>query len=199
MSVNPFESPHFKAVSAIYPLQTDEEHYAFGKEMDRLKAATDDVLVESIPNTCTEATLQQWEKVYDLSGVGTFEERRQKLVAAYNAQSGITKRHYESLAQSIGYDVVITPPPKVFRVGVSRIGEKLYDEDEVFTWTIETVSLIDPRKLIEIFSKNSIPFTRIRWIIKMGMHLVLEDGKHLMLEDGRFFITEDTWKDTIFS
>lgn len=192
MSVNPFESPHFKAISAIYPLQTDEEHYAFGMEMDRLKAATDEVLAESLPTTCTTATISRWEKVYDLSGTGTFEERKQKLIAAYNANVGIAERHYKALAASIGFNVTITPPPKVFRVGVSRVGDKIYNDDEIFTWTVQVNNHYEEVQiLMDVFERNKIPFTEILWQLKTRKLFKLADGKNLKLANGKFLILED--------
>lgn len=189
MNVNPFESPHFKAISAIYPLQTDEEHYAFGMEMDRLKAATDEVLAESLPTTCTTATISRWEKVYDLSGTGTFEERKQKLIAAYNANVGIAKRNYEALAAAIGFNVTVTPPPKVFRVGVSRVGDKIYNDDDIFTWTVRVNNRYeDIQILIDTFERNKIPFTEIRWKINL---FELANGKFLKLANAKLLILED--------
>lgn len=192
MSVNPFESPHFKAISAIYPLQTDEEHYAFGKEMDRLKAVTDEILAESLPTSCTMVTLARWEEVYGLSGTGTFDERKQKLIEAYNANVGIAERHYKALAASIGFNVTITPPPKVFRVGVSRVGDKIYNDDEIFTWTVQVNNHYEEVQiLMDVFERNKIPFTEIRWQLKTRKLFKLADGKNLKLANGKYLILED--------
>lgn len=192
MSVNPFESPHFCAIAKLYPLEADEELYAFGKEMDRLKDATDQVILESLPQTCTPLTIERWEQVYELSGSGTFEERKQKLVSAYNANFGIAQHHYEALAASMGFTVTIKSPPKLLRAGVSRVGGKAYDEDEQYIWTVisDTVQS-EILTLVSAFEKAKIPFTDIRWQLKKMKFYKLEDGKLLTLANGKYLILGD--------
>ena len=165
MSEIPFDSRHYRALSKLKPLPMDAEDYAVCKELDRLVEATDQAHEESFASTCTLAgTLERWEYAYGLSGTGTEEERLQELRAAINRQWGIAAKHYRAIAEQMGFTVVVGKPHKLFRAGLSRVGEACYSEDEAYIWP---VSVDLPRAecdaLVKAFEEQIIPFTEIRW------------------------------------
>jgi len=157
-------SPHSKAIAQLYPMEMDAEQNAVSLELDRLVADIDAAYPELFPLTAS-VTFGRWEALYELSGSGTLEERRAALLAAYNADVGISQRHYAALALAMGHSVAIKPPKRMFRAGVSHIGQRVYNHDEQWTWTVRTpLSETAAARLVETFEAEKIPFTRIRWV-----------------------------------
>lgn len=190
MATNPFDSPHYKALSQLYPLKMDAEEYAVAKELDRALEYADAAYPEIFPSTAT-ATLERWENLYELSHTGTLEYRRQVLLAAINRESGIAERHYKALAAAIGFTIDIVKPPRMFRAGLSRAGFEVYDEDEQYTWTVVCNRLEPSCSLLKrTLESQKIPFTQIRWIFRQPS-LLLENGGFLLLEDGNRLLLED--------
>lgn len=192
MATNPFDSPHYKALSQLYPLKMDAEEYAVAKELDRALEYADAAYPEIFPSTAT-ATLERWEDLYELGHTGTLEYRRQVLLAEINRESGIAERHYIGLAASIGFTIAIVKPPRMFRAGLSRAGFEVYDEDEQYTWTV----FCDRQKsscslLIRTLEAQKIPFTKIRWSFQAppAGRLLLENGGALLLENGNQLLLE---------
>lgn len=165
-TVNPFESRHFRALSLLKPLPMDAEDYAVSRELDRLVEAADDANRESFASTCTLAgTLARWEDAYGLPGTGTEEERKQALMAAVNRQWGIAAKHYRYIAEQMGFSVTIDNPHKLFRAGLSRVGEPVYDLDEQYIWTVHVdANRADCDTLVKELDNQRIPFTEIRWV-----------------------------------
>jgi uncharacterized protein YmfQ (DUF2313 family) len=165
-TVNPFESRHFRALSLLKPLPMDAEDYAVSRELDRLVEAADDANRESFASTCTLAgTLTRWEDAYGLPGTGTEEERKQALMAAVNRQWGIAAKHYRYIAEQMGFSVIIDKPHKLFRAGLSRVGEPVYDLDEQYIWTVHVdANRADCDTLVKELDNQRIPFTEIRWV-----------------------------------
>lgn len=191
MSANPFESRHYRALSRLHPLQMDAEEYAVCMELDRALEGANDVYREIFPSSAT-ATLERWENLYKLGHSGTLETRRHALLEAINLDSGIAERHYKALAASMGFEIDIVKPPRMFRVGVSRVGFPVYDPDEQYTWTVTSDRpQHDIYRLIALFEAVKIPYTQIRWQLSKEKFLELEDGKLLKLESDKFLIVED--------
>ena len=192
MAINPFDSPHYKALSQLYPLKMDAEEYAVAKELDRALEYADAAYPEIFPSTAT-ATLERWENLYNLSHTGSIEYRHQVLLAEINRESGIAERHYKALAASIGFTIDIVKPPRMFRAGLSRAGFPVYGEDEQYTWTV----FCDRQKsscslLIRTLEAQKIPFTKIRWSFQAppAGRLLLENGGALLLENGNQLLLE---------
>ena len=163
MSVNPFESRHYKALTRLKPLPMDAEDYAIAKELDRALEAADQAHQESFASTC-DATLERWEDAYGLGHSGTKAERKAALMAAVNRQWGISARHYQAIAEQMGFDIIITSPPRMFRAEVSRAGFPCYYADELYTWNVTVMATEeDADVLVKEFEAQKIPFTLIRW------------------------------------
>jgi len=184
-------SPHSKALAQLYPLEMDAEQNAVAIELDRCMGYMDAVHNESFPDQAT-TSLPRWEALYELDGTGSLTERRQALLAAINADSGIAEHHYIALAASMGYHVQIVHPPRLFRAGVSRSGFPVYGKDEQYTWGVR-IAFAEAAcaPLVKAFEDNIIPFTLIRWIFGItGNPLLTENGDQLTTEDGRIIILE---------
>lgn len=166
MPVNPFESRHYRAISRLKPLPMDAEDYAVCRELDRVLDDADQAHRESFVSSCTLAgTLSRWEETFVLPGTGTEQERRQAVVAAANRQWGIAAKHYRAIAEQMGYTVAISKPSKIFRAGVSRAGEKCYEEKEAYIWTVSVnLPKSECDSLVRAFEDQKIPFTAIRWV-----------------------------------
>lgn len=191
MSENFFDSRHYRALSPLHPLQMDLEEYVVCKELDRALESADDVYREIFPSSAT-ATLEKWENLYKLGHSGTLEDRRAVLLEAINRDSGIAERHYKALAASMGFEIDIVKPPRMFRVGVSRIGFPVYDPEEQYTWTVTSdYPQNNISRLIALFETEKIPFTQIRWQLTKEKFFELENGKFLKLESDKFLILEN--------
>lgn len=183
------DSPHSQAMAQLYPLEMDGEQNSVALEMDRLVSGIDAAYVELFPLTATQ-TLARWEALYDLDGTGTDEDRRAALMAAYNADAGISQRHYAALALSMGHSVAIKPPKRMFRAGLSHVGQRVYDHAEQWTWTVRTpLSASAASRLVEIFEAEKIPFTSIRWVFGFiplltvtGENVLTVGGARVLLE-----------------
>lgn len=162
---NPFDSPHYKAMSMLKPIPMDAEDYAVAKELDRALVDADKAHEESFVSGCTaDGMLSRWEDAYGLPGEGTEEERKQALIAAVNRQWGIAAKHYMFIAEQMGFSVEIGKPVRLFRAGLSRVGEKVYPEEEQYTWSVKVLELRENcSPLINEFESQKIPFTEIRW------------------------------------
>lgn len=163
---NPYESRHYRALSRLKPIPMDAEDYAVCAELDRVLAAADQAHEESFASTCTaEGTLARWEAVYELPGTGTEEVRRQALLAAINRQWGIAAKHYRFIALQLGFTVTIDKPHRLFRAGIGRAGEPVYDLDEQYIWTVHVAAQeANCAALVKVFEAEKIPFTWIRWV-----------------------------------
>lgn len=193
MVENPFESPHYRALTQLYPLQMDAEEYAVAKELDRALESADSVYREIFPGSATGA-LERWEDLYEQSHSGTLEQRRQALLAAINRESGIAERHYKALAAAMGFEIDIVKPPRMFRAGLSRAGFAVYDPEEQYTWTVICDRLKSScTKLIQTLEAQKIPFTQIRWKFQQppAGRLLLENGGALLLENGHQLLLEN--------
>lgn len=163
MSVNPFDSRHYRALTRLKPLPMDAEDYAVCKELDRALDASDAAHQESFASTC-DTTLERWEGAYGLGHTGTKAERKSALMAAVNRQWGISAGHYQAIAEQIGFTVTITKPHPLFRSGISRAGDPCYPEEEQYTWSVSVEATEEEAMpLVRVFEEQKIPFTEINW------------------------------------
>lgn len=191
MATNPFDSPHYKALSQLYPLKMDAEEYAVSKELDRALEYADAAYPEIFPSTAT-ATLERWEDLYELGHTGTLEYRRQVLLAEINRESGIAERHYKALAAAIGFTIDIVKPPRMFRAGLSRAGFPVYDPDWQYTWIVKCGQLEESCGLLKrTLNEQKIPFTEIVWEFAPEGLILLENGGKLLTEDGHPLVVEE--------
>ena len=193
MSVNPYTSPHFKALKQFFPLEMDAEEFATAKELDRVLEYANGAYLETFPSSAND-TLSRWETLYELSGIGTIEDRRQALLAAINRDSGIAERHYIALAEAMGFSVSIVKPPRMFRTGISRAGFEIYGKNEQYTWTVVSpLPEASCQTLVKVFETQKIPFTAIQWTFERpeSGRLLLESGGALLLEDNNQLLLEN--------
>lgn len=192
MVENPFESPHYKALAQLFPLPMDAEEYAVAKELDHALEYADDAYCEIFPSSA-KGTLEWWEDLYELPHSGTLEQRRQALLAAINRESGIAERHYIALAAALGFTIVITKPPRMFRAGLSRAGFEVYGQDEQYIWTVTCDRLESACSLlVQTLETQKIPFTKILWQFTTSLgKVLLENGKTVLLEDGSRLLLEN--------
>ena len=182
-------SPHAAALAQLCPLAENPGQTAMALELDRLVSAIDGIYDELFPLTAV-ATLDRWEALYGLDGDGSEEDRRATLMAAYNADVGISQRFYAALAISMGHSVAIKPPSRMCRVGVSHVGQPVYSHDEQWTWTVRTpLSSANAAKLVSLFEAEKIPFTQIRWVYNYfplltvsGANVLTARGVRVLLE-----------------
>lgn len=182
-------SPHSKALGQLYPLAMDAEQNAVAMELDRLISEIEGAYAELFPFTA-DATLGRWEALYGLESIGSEDDRRAALMAAYNADVGISQRYYAALALSMGHSVAIKPPCRMCRAGVSHVGQPVYSHDEQWTWTVRTpLSSTAAARLVALFEAEKIPFTRIRWTFNFialltvtGENVLTVRGQRVLLE-----------------
>lgn len=157
-------SPHSLALDQLSPFGSDAELDSVGIELDRCKGHLEANEAEMLADTCTEVSLSRWETVYELSGDGTVEQRKQALLLAINADSGISTSRFQAIAIAMGFTVVITAPKRLLRAGTGRVGGIVYDEAEQYTWGV-TVSATEPSSadLVAKFDLEKPPFTAIHW------------------------------------
>ena len=92
----------------------------------------------------------------------------------------------------MGFEIDIVKPPRMFKVGVSRIGFPVYDPEEQYTWTVTSdYPQNNISRLIALFETEKIPFTQIRWQLTKEKFFELENGKFLKLESDKFLILEN--------
>ena len=95
------------------------------------------------------------------------------------------------MIKQLGFDIDIVKPPMMLRVGLGRAGFAVYDKDEQYTWTVtSSVPQDGIMAMIDVFEKEKIPFTKIRWRLTKTKFLELEDDKLLKLENDKFLILE---------
>ena len=157
-------SPHSLALSQISPITPTAQMDAVAMELDLVKADLEAKDLEMHADTCTEASISRWENKYGLSGDGSFFERKLALRTAIASDTGIAARHYAALADAIGFNVSILRPNRLFRVGVSHVGNKVFSDDELYTWGVSVPLKADAAQaLVQCFEDEKIPFTSIRW------------------------------------
>lgn len=116
---------------------------AIADELARVGARGDDLINESDPRTATE-TLEDWERILGLPDdliveiPDTDEERRLAITQKLIKRGGQTPALYIALAAAAGYTVTIKEDygATIFRVGISRVGERLYGAQWAHVWKI---------------------------------------------------------------
>lgn len=99
---------------------------ALGDELTRVSQRAADLVEESDPRTTTEL-LPEWEEDYELESTGTDQERRDRLLSAILASSGVRPEDFQAaLAPVLGLDpndveVIETSRATAIAVGDDRI------------------------------------------------------------------------------
>jgi Uncharacterized protein conserved in bacteria len=114
---------------------------AIAQTCERVDANAVLLLDEAFPDTTT-LLLPNWERVAGLpdecSELGdTYEVRRLKLIQKLTSRGGQAKDYFIEVAAALGYTVTITEF-RPFRIGISRIGDPLCNEDWWFVWQVNS-------------------------------------------------------------
>jgi uncharacterized protein YmfQ (DUF2313 family) len=114
-----------------------------GALLDGVAAAIDMLPAEFFPST-VDALIGRWEAEYGVNPAPSsgLEQRRYVLLARYVYVGSMTKRHFEALADALGYKVNITEGGEVyapFRAGISKAGDPVYAPAAMWTWKVTTI------------------------------------------------------------
>ena len=118
---------------------------AFAEEFDRNDQRNIDLQRELIPGESVEL-LVDWERVALapdelIVGGGTIAERQARVsTKIFDTQDPPTKQFFEVLALARGVVIAISFTSGGFRVGVSRVGQRLHGSSSVFIWIVDYVS-----------------------------------------------------------
>jgi uncharacterized protein YmfQ (DUF2313 family) len=101
---------------------------------------------EAIPGLSDEM-LSDWEEMAGVDGTGFTLEKRQQRVHLWITQNkgdmGLDEltqgaNFFINYAANLGYTIVITDPAgTAFRVGISRVGDRLSGTELAYTWKVE--------------------------------------------------------------
>lgn len=139
-----------------------------GVEAVRLHNRIVDLMLEAYPSTADEL-LDEWEEVYGLpfcdDAPPTDDLRRAALAARVRAQGGQSPAYYIELARTVLGDpnanvtVEEFPNGVPFRVSVNRVGDRLVDVGEVFSWILHvpTTTTADQLAIIECLVEHYKP------------------------------------------
>lgn len=73
-----------------------------GKHLDIVEDNINWLLRELFPDKTT-ILLGEFERVYQLVGTGTIEERQTRIISSIRARGGLTKTYFEGLFNTLGY------------------------------------------------------------------------------------------------
>lgn len=113
---------------------------AMSVEFSRVDGRADQLSVDAIPNTTAEM-LTDWERVAGLpdncSGLlpETVQARRNDLVSKLTSRGGQSRDYFIAMAAALGYTITIEEF-RPFRAGESLAGDRLTNDDWVYTWRI---------------------------------------------------------------
>lgn len=84
-----------------------------GAHLDTLKTAADNLLLELFPDTCTAATISDWERIYGIVPPegATLEQRRAAVIQKKRLRRKLTRKYFTDLAAAVGYTILIEEIP----------------------------------------------------------------------------------------
>ena len=108
-------------------------------EFARLHARSLELIKEVDPRTTVEL-INEWETLTGLpdpcvSLTQTLQQRRLAVVEKLTRLASLSPRYYIEVARALGYEVSITEF-KPFRVGGSKMGDRINGRDWQFTWRV---------------------------------------------------------------
>ncbi|MCL2219339.1 MAG: DUF2313 domain-containing protein [Chitinispirillia bacterium] len=162
---------HADALKKLIPIAlgdiSDRDMEIEGALLDSEAATITSTLREWFPST-TEALLEQWEREYGLgirAGAG-IDERRAVLLAQYVYVGNLAKSHFESLCNTLGYEVVITEGGeeyRMFRAGISAAGDPVFAAALMWNWTVKTTNRSPGADLIELLNDLNPPHMKLEF------------------------------------
>ena len=122
---------HFSVLKQLFPLEIagvlDEDMHIEGDMLDNVTSDSALVLQEMFPDTAVQ-TLSDWERSYGITKrEATLEARRSVLLRRINETGGLSVSYFQSIAAALGFDVIISLPAPLFRAGISKAGDPVYN------------------------------------------------------------------------
>lgn len=107
---------------------------SLAQALTRSDAAAVQLLADAFPATAG-SLLREWEATLSLSGDGTLEQRRARVVARLVGAGGQSRDHFIALAATLGFEIVIeTFAP--LRVGTFSAGAPVRSAAWVHAWRV---------------------------------------------------------------
>lgn len=107
---------------------------ALAQSLTRNDAAASQLLVDAFPTTA-DALLAEWEATLGLSGEGTADQRRSRVVARLIGAGGQSRARYIALAGTLGFTIAITVHAPL-RVGHFVAGMAVHGSIWINVWRV---------------------------------------------------------------
>jgi len=162
---------HEDALKKLMPIElgsvSDRDMAAEGESLDQAMTAVWRILPEAFPSS-TEVLLARWEAEYGIfpRPNDSNANRRAALQARYVDIGNLSKTYFTMIAAALGYDVEITEGGelhKLFRAGISRAGESVYEAGAMWVWTVTTQNKDVGQELIDTFNDLNPPHMRLQF------------------------------------
>lgn len=126
---------------------TDKELDIWAEELARVHLSTDKLFTEANLATTFEL-LEEWEDIFKLPHVGSYNERIAALLAASAPQTSHSILYYMSIAEMLSVKINIVEHVP-FMCGLSECGgdDELGAEEIVYYWDVEIISAQSEQQL----------------------------------------------------
>ncbi len=109
---------HADVLKLLFPLKDvggdfDADIAIEGSYLDALKTSAESLLLELFPDTCTAATIADWERIYGIipPDGAALADRRLAVVQKKRLRRKLTRAYFVALAATVGYTVTIEEMP----------------------------------------------------------------------------------------
>lgn len=114
------------------------------KEFARVDAAAEKTLREICPWTTTEL-IEEWAQMVlgdddCVNRLNTPEEKRLAVIAKLQAVGGSDATYFQNIAKAAGFLIAVSDGFQQFRVGSSRMGDRLLADGFAYTWEVRSPS-----------------------------------------------------------
>lgn len=114
------------------------------EDLARVEARAIYLALEEFYAQTTRELLPEWEKEYGFPDPcrqlgATYEERIEDLLRKIRSIGGQSKGYYIGVAKALGIEITIDEF-RPFRVGVNRVGERLYGREWIFAFRVNAPS-----------------------------------------------------------
>jgi len=158
---------HLNVLRSVCPIDANALESVDAQYLDEVRVVLDKTFADIFPDSTTK--LDRFESLLGLSSTGSISDRITRVTVRLAATGGLSAPYFISLAKQLGYAVEIPLQPKPFRMGMSKVGECVYDPLGIngpWYWTVlvpstGTDSSIEILK--NLFEELAPPFTKINW------------------------------------
>lgn len=109
---------HEDILKLLFPLKDvggdfDADITIEGSYLDALKTSAEALLLELFPDTCTAATIADWERTYNIIAPdgASLAQRQLAIIQKKRLRRKLTKSYFETLAAAVGYTIMIEEIP----------------------------------------------------------------------------------------